>query len=303
MREIVLVFGLTGQLACELLRRSQHMGQGWRLVHLGRDQADLSRPEAAAEAIAHFRPRLVINAAAYTAVDQAESQPELTFMVNRDAPAAMAEACAKLGAPFLHVSTDYVFSGQKRCAHTEEDAIAPTGIYGHSKAAGEAAIRERLESHIILRTAWVFGAHGRNFVKTMLRLGATREELRVVDDQWGGPTPAAALAEALLVISKAILNGNVGAWGCFHFCGGPPTTWRRFAEAIFDEAGPRIPRRPTIVPIVTAEFPTPARRPAYSVLDCTRLRQVWGLSQPDWRVGLREVLDELFSSSAHGRLI
>jgi len=278
----VIVFGRTGQVAAELARRLPDA------TFLGRDRADLSDPASCAEVILAARPEAVINAAAFTAVDLAETDEAAARIVNADAPGRMARAAARLGIPFLHISTDYVFDGRRGRAWREDDPVTPLGAYGRTKLDGERQVAGAGGPHVVLRTAWVFAAHGRNFVRTMLRLGAERPELRVVADQHGGPTPAADIAGALVTILGAFRDGR-GTSGVFHYAGAPATTWADFAEAILAGAGlsARVTR------IGTADFPTPARRPANSVLDCGRIARTYGIAQPDWRDGLRKVLAEL----------
>ena len=239
--------------------------------------------------MAEAEAEVVINAAAYTAVDRAEAEPELAHAVNAAAPGAMARAAAARGLPFLHVSTDYVFDGAPGRPWREHDPTGPLGVYGASKLAGERAVAEAGGPHLILRTAWVFSAHGSNFVKTMLRLGAERDTLSVVDDQRGGPTPAGAIADALLAIAAAFGRGE-GVGGVFHFAGAPAVSWAEFARAIFAAKGGKAPE---VRPIPSSAYPTPARRPLNSVLDCSAIAAAYGLAQPDWRAGLAEVIGEL----------
>lgn len=287
----VLIFGRTGQVARELSRAS------WPhetvLVQIGRNECDLDVPERAAETIAKMRPGLIINAAAYTAVDKAEAEPERAARINSAAVAAMASACAKLGAPLIHLSTDYVFDGAKSCAYFEQDPVTPLSVYGRSKADGESAIRKSLEKHVILRTSWVFAAHGSNFVRTMLRLGDERPEIRIVDDQYGAPTAARDIARTIISVVLAIRAGK-GTWGTFHYAGAEPTTWFGFARAIFAVSG-----QPTkLVPITTAEYKTAARRPLNSILDCGRILRDYGICQPSWRESLAGVLAEIRQDAA-----
>ncbi len=282
-----LVFGTTGQVAQELVRRAAE--RGMRIEALSRAEADLANPEACATAIAATRADAVINAAAYTAVDRAESEPELAQRINAEAPGAMARAAAARGLPFLHVSTDYVFDGHPGRPWREEDPPAPLSAYGRSKLAGERAVTAAGGTSAILRTAWVFSAYGSNFVKTMLGLCAERGTLRMVDDQRGGPTPAADIAGALLTIAEAIAAGR-GATGIFHFAGAPSVTWADFAEAIFAARGGPAP---AIERIPSSAFPVPAERPKNSVLDCSRIAEAYGIAQPDWRPRLEEVIGEL----------
>ena len=283
-----LIFGQTGQVAVELARRAA--AHGTAAQTLGRDRADLSDPAACVAAVTGSDADIVINAAAYTAVDQAESDPVTARTVNADTPGAIARACAGRGLPFLHISTDYVFDGSGLQPWTEDAPTGPLGVYGATKLDGERQVQAAGGQHVILRTAWVFSAHGKNFVKTMLRLGRDRTTISVVDDQHGGPTPAAAIADALLAIATAFNRGQ-GQSGIFHFAGTPATTWAGFADAIFDAA--ILPDRPVVKPITSADYPTPAKRPGNSLLDCSRIARVYGIAQPDWRAGLSDVLKEL----------
>lgn len=276
----VLVFGQTGQVARELARRAPDA------VYLGRGQADLADPAACAAAIRAHAPDVVINAAAYTAVDRAETDEAAALQVNGAAPGAMAQACADLGIPFLHVSTDYVFDGSGTAPWKPEDPVAPLGAYGRSKLAGEQAVRAAGGRHVILRTSWVFSAHGANFVKTMLRLGADRPALRVVADQIGGPTPAGGIAGALLTMADALRQGAAG--GTYHYAGAPDTSWACFARETFAQAGLAV----TVEDIPTEAYPTPARRPLNSRLDCATLAD-FGIARPDWQQALAEVVSEL----------
>lgn len=278
----LLVFGRTGQVATELARIAPSA------IFLGRDAADLADPPACAAAIAAHRPDAVINAAAWTAVDKAEAEEAAAHAVNADAPAAMARACLASGIPLVHISTDYVFDGAGSAAFAPDAPTGPLGAYGRTKLAGEDAVRASGATHAVLRTSWAFSAHGANFVKTMLRLSETRDRLTVVADQTGGPTPAAAIAQACLTIA-AQLAADPAKSGTYHFSGRPDTTWAGFAREIFAQAG-----RPTRVEdIPTADFPTPARRPANSRLDCATTETTFGIPRPDWRAGLAEVLKEL----------
>jgi dTDP-4-dehydrorhamnose reductase len=287
----LLVFGTTGQVAAELARAAP--ARGAALTALGRAEADLADPAACAAAVRVADADAVINAAAYTAVDRAEAEVDFVHAVNAAAPGAMAAAAAARGLPFLHVSTDYVFDGTPGRAWREDDPTGPLGAYGRSKLEGEAAVAAAGGPHAILRTAWVFSAHGSNFVKTMLRLAGERDTLRVVDDQVGGPTPARAIAEALLVMAEALAAGR-GTPGVFHFAGTPAVSWAEFARAIFALRAERGGGAgPVVQPIATADYPTPARRPLNSVLDCARIRAAYGIERPDWHEGLAAVLEEI----------
>lgn len=278
----ILVFGRNGQLAKELSRLRAPM------VFLGRTEADLSTAGTAEAAIQNHQPHCVINASAWTAVDAAEDHVDEAMQLNRDAVAEMATATRDLGIPLIHVSTDYVFDGSGVTAHGPEDATAPLGAYGRSKLAGEDAIRNVGGIHAIIRTAWVFSAHGTNFVKTMLRLSETRDQLSIVSDQIGGPTPAADLATACVVAANRLLN-EPGVSGTYHLSGVPEVSWADFARAIFAEAG----RDVAVTDIPSAAFPTPTERPKNSRLDCTSTERVFGVKRPNWRKGLRAVVDEL----------
>ena len=278
----VLVFGQSGQVARALAR---HMPDA---RFLGRSDVDLTEPKAISDAIARHAPRAVINAAAYTAVDRAETEEPLAMAINAVAPGVMAEACAHRGIPLIHLSTDYVFDGSGEEAFSPDHPICPLNAYGRSKAAGEAAIAHSGATFGVLRTSWVFSAHGTNFVKTMLRLSETRNRLTIVDDQRGGPTPAAAIAMACATLERA-LGKTKSLSGIYHFSGQPDTSWAEFARAIFQMSG----RQVEVQGIPSADYPTPARRPLNSRLECRRTHEVFGLQQPDWREALRDVLQEL----------
>lgn len=275
-----LVFGKTGQVATELQLRAQ-------VTALDRSIADLSDPDACAAIILERRPDVVINAAAYTAVDQAEDEESLVQLINGDAPGAMARACADLGIPFIHVSTDYVFEGSGTAPWKVTDPINPLGVYGRTKASGEQAVRDAGGAHAILRTSWVFSAHGANFVKTMLRLSQTRDALSVVNDQIGGPTPAGGIADALLIIAASMTQGHKG--GTYHYAGAPVTSWECFARETFDAAG----RAVDVTGIPTSQYPTPAERPLNSRLDCSLLETEFNITPPDWKADLANIVSEL----------
>jgi len=277
----LLVFGKKGQVATELARQAD-------VVCLGRTDVDLTDPDAPAAAIAAHRPDGVINAAAYTAVDRAEEEEAVAARINATAPAAMARASAEIGIPFVHISTDYVFDGSGAAPWHPDAPTAPASAYGRTKLAGEHGVRAAGGAHAILRTSWVISAHGANFVKTMLRVGPKKGHLRVVDDQWGAPTPAAAIAAACLKIA-ATLARDPSRSGTYHFSGAPDTTWARFARTIFETAGHDV----AVEAIPTAEYPTPAQRPLNSRLDCTSTAVAFGLERPDWSRELAVILDDL----------
>jgi len=279
----VLVFGQSGQVAQELARR---LPAGVSAQFLGRNQADLADPAGCAAVVAAADADVVINAAAWTAVDRAEAEEAAATVVNRAAPGAMARACAARALPFLHLSTDYVFDGAGERPFKVDDPVAPLGAYGRSKLAGERAVLAAGGTALVLRTSWVVSAHGTNFVKTMLRLGRERSSLTVVADQIGGPTPASDIADALYKMAVALRAGAKG--GVQHFSGAPDTSWADFARVIMARAG--LPC--AVVDIASSAYPTPAKRPLNSRLDCTGLAE-FGLQRPDWRVGLDKILQEL----------
>ena len=278
---MILVFGKTGQVAREIARLQP------AALCLGRTEADLTDPQECTSLIRQHAPRAVINAAAYTAVDRAEEEEALAHLVNGAAPGAMASVCTEMGIPMVQISTEYVFDGSGSAPFSPDHALTPLNAYGRSKLAGEDAVRAAGGCHAILRTSWVFSAHGTNFVKTMLRLGAARDSLTVVADQIGGPTPASAIAHACLRIADGLIASPSGS-GTYHFSGAPATSWANFARAIIATAGLNC----RIEDITTAQYPTPARRPLNSRLDCSRLA-VFGLEQPDWRDALPTVIHDI----------
>ena len=290
----LLLLGGNGQVGHELRRSLAPLGElvvTTRDGRLGQAEAaeplDLSDLDAIPRLVGRVRPDVVVNATAYTAVDKAESERGLAFRINAEAPGVLASACASAGIPLLHYSTDYVFDGQGSRPYREDDPTAPLGTYGESKLAGEEAIRASGAAHLILRTAWVYGLHGHNFLRTMLRLGAERDELRVVADQVGSPTPAWLIAD----VTAAILAQGIGAPGVLHLTSTGACSWHAFASEIMRlgvESG-RIGRAPEVVPIGTAEYPTPARRPAYSVLDTRRLSDRYGLALPGWEQTAKQI--------------
>ncbi|MFH2124425.1 MAG: dTDP-4-dehydrorhamnose reductase [Pseudomonadota bacterium] len=288
----ILLTGANGQVGYEVTRLARE--RGCALTALTRRQLDIGDGEAVEQIISQLHPSLVINAAAYTAVDKAEQDVEAAMRANRQGPANLAASCRNHQIPLIHLSTDYVFDGCKAGAYDEDDPVAPTGVYGLSKWEGEEEIRTRLRQHLILRVSWVFGPHGHNFVKTMLRLAAERDELRVVADQRGCPTCATHIAEALLTLAGKIREGiDDTTWGTYHFCGLPETTWHGFAETIIKEAcnfGLLYHVIP-IHPIATSDYPTPARRPQNSVLDCHKIMRTFDMSPPNWQEGLTAMLN------------
>jgi dTDP-4-dehydrorhamnose reductase len=281
-RGTVLVFGRTGQVARELARLQPDA------VFLGRAEADLSLPDTCAAAIANIRPSAVINAAAWTGVDRAESDEAAAAVINGDAPSAMAQACATLNIPIVHLSTDYVFDGSGDAPFAPDQLTEPLCAYGRTKLTGELGVIGAQGIHAVIRTSWVFSAQGANFVKTMVRLGREREHLSVVADQVGGPTSAAGIAEACVAIAARLVD-DPKATGVYHFSGAPNVSWADFARAIMERAGLAC----RVSDILTSDYPTPARRPLNSRLDCASIETTFGLSRPDWRDGLDRVLAEL----------
>jgi len=288
----VVIAGGGGQLGRELARA--RWPARFTLRVLSRAELDVAEPSAVARAVASAE--LVINAAAYTAVDKAESEREAAWRVNCDGPALLARACAERGAPLLHVSTDYVFDGTKSGPYTETDPISPLGVYGASKAEGEAMVRERCAQHIILRTSWAVSAFGHNFVKTMLRLCREHDTLRVVADQIGRPTPTKDLARALVAIASRYTDGTPIGWGTYHFAGRGAASWHALATEVVQLQEPFTGRRPTVDPITTADYPTPARRPPNSVLDTSKLERALKLEPARWQHGVEDIVRELLSA-------
>ena len=278
---MILVFGKTGQVATEL-QSHEHV------IALGRDQADLSNPSSCAEAIRQYKPRAVINAAAYTAVDKAESEENLANTINGDAPGAMASTCADLGIPLVYISTDYVFFGTGSVPWKNVDHPNPKNAYGRSKFKGEQEISASGCVHAILRTSWVVSAHGNNFVKTMRRLSETRDHITVVDDQIGGPTCARDIAQTCISIAEQLIQDPKKS-GTYHYSGQPNISWCQFANAIFEQMDCK-----TIASAIpTTEYPTPALRPLNSRLDCGATQDTFGIARPFWRDGLQEILRDL----------
>jgi dTDP-4-dehydrorhamnose reductase len=263
---------------------------GAQILQVDRSACDVTDPVMIGRTVLEAGPDVVVNVAAYTAVDRAESEPDVAMRTNAEGPAALARSCAEAGAALIHMSTDYVFDGAKKEPYVEDDAVNPLSVYGRTKLAGERAIRALLERHVIVRTSWVFSSHGSNFVRTMLRLGSRRQEIGVVTDQLGAPTAARDIARSVAAIATAI-DGDEGIWGTFHYSSAEPTTWAGFAQAIFGAS--RGCSHVRVVPITSAEFGAPARRPANSVLDCCRIRGAYGIEQPSWRSAMTDTIDEL----------
>ncbi|MFK8184067.1 MAG: dTDP-4-dehydrorhamnose reductase [Phormidesmis sp.] len=295
----VLLIGANGQVGQELLQvLSQSDSTLGPVTAVGRDELDLTDLEAIAQKITALSPSLIINAAAYTAVDQAESEPELAHRINAEATQVMAESAATCGAALIHISTDYVFPGTEGSPRTETDTTGPISVYGKSKLAGEEAIRTALDNHIILRTAWVYGTYGKgNFCKTMLRLAKKRDTLGIVADQIGSPTWAKDIADAIYQLSTRLTKDSTLA-GTYHFTNSGVASWYDFALAIFEEAQALgVPlKTQTVNPLTTADYPTPAQRPPYSVLSCQKISAVLAAPPPYWRDSLRAMLSDYIES-------
>jgi dTDP-4-dehydrorhamnose reductase len=283
----ILIIGQNGQVSRALQSRLAGMGE---LIVLGSGQLDLARADQIRAPIEAIRPDLIINAAAHTAVDQAESEPQLALAINAVAPGVLAEVAAELGSPLIHYSTDYVFDGHKPGPYTEDDVPNPLSVYGRSKLAGEEAIRQAAGPHLILRTSWVYSTEGRNFLLTMQRLLQEKPHLRVVADQIGAPTWAATIADSTARLIERWQAGQRGAWGTYHLAAQGETSWFGFAQAIGENLIEQRKPCAALEPIPSSAYPTPAPRPLNSRLDCTRLFQEWGVSQPDWRSALHQCL-------------
>jgi dTDP-4-dehydrorhamnose reductase len=300
----LLLFGANGQVGHELRRSLAALGELVVTTRSGQcedgmrcEVADFDTPDALPALIARIAPDVVVNAAAYTAVDRAESDRDAAFRANAEAPQRIAEACAARDALLVHYSTDYVFDGSGTRPYREDDATSPLGVYGESKLAGEDAIRASGARHMIFRTAWVYASHGKNFMRTMLRLAAERDELRVVADQIGTPTPAALIAD----VTASALARPFERSGVWHLTAAGETTWHGFAEAIVAAAHARglIARAPRVVPIATSDYPTAAKRPAYSCLDVSRIESDFGIRMPTWDEGLSGVLHSVQRVASH----
>lgn len=292
----IAVIGSKGQVAEALVRRAAQ--QGCDLHARGRPLVDLTDIATLGRFLDDVRPAVVVNAAAYTAVDKAESEPQAAFALNAEAAGRLAAVCSALGIPLIHISTDYVFDGTATAPYCEDHPQSPINVYGASKAAGETAVRMASTDCVILRTSWVYGRSGHNFVRTMLRLGAERDELTVVADQTGAPTFADDIADAVLSIAgRLAADRDPALRGVFHFTAAGATTWHGFAEAVFATTAALDPSRniPRVRPIATADYPTPARRPPYSVLDCGRIEDLYGIGRPDWRDALGRAMPAILA--------
>ncbi|MBY7919497.1 dTDP-4-dehydrorhamnose reductase [Vibrio fluvialis] len=284
----VLITGCNGQVGHSLTERLKNKANILALDYQG---LDITNREAVLNTVANFKPNYIINAAAHTAVDRAEQEVELSYAINRDGSSYLAQAAKECGAVMLHISTDYVFDGMGDKPYQESDATGPQGIYGQSKLAGEQAVAENCPEHLILRTAWVFGEHGNNFVKTMLRLAQTRNGLNIVCDQFGGPTYAGDIADALIAMVQHLEQGKQAKWGVYHFSGMPYASWFDFASAIFQAAQQHdvLAKQPKLAAIPTSAYPTPAKRPANSRLNCSKIEHQFGIKPSDWHAALNNI--------------
>ena len=286
----IMITGAYGQVGFCLTQQAQ--ANGWDVLAIDRDKLDITDPQAVNELVKEYQPNVIINAAAHTAVDKAETEIDASYAINRDGPKYLAEAAASVDAAMLHISTDYVFPGDKEGTYSEADQVAPQGVYGASKLSGEEAVITANSKHVILRTAWVFGEHGNNFVKTMLRLGLQRDQLGIVADQFGGPTYAGDIAAALLVMAEnAVTRPATVNWGIYHFAGEPHVNWHQFAQAIFDKAVEHklLAKAPQLNALTSADYPTPAKRPANSRLDCRKIFNEFGIQPSDWHKALENI--------------
>ncbi|MFB9136409.1 dTDP-4-dehydrorhamnose reductase [Vibrio olivae] len=284
----ILITGSNGQVGYCLTQRLEEKAT---ILSLDYEGLDITDKKAVQKIVADFNPDYIINAAAHTAVDRAEQEAELSYAINQDGPLHLAQAASECGAVILHISTDYVFDGEGQLPYQEIDSTNPQGVYGHSKLAGEIAVAEYCPKHLILRTAWVFGEHGNNFVKTMLRLAQTHDELTIVGDQFGGPTYAGDIADALIAMVEYIEAGNKPAWGVYHFSGMPYASWYDFAKAIFQVAEDSnvLQKQPAVTAIPTSAYPTPAKRPENSRLNCTKIESQFGIKPSDWKRALNNI--------------
>ncbi|MBA3037604.1 MAG: dTDP-4-dehydrorhamnose reductase [Desulfobacterium sp.] len=292
----ILVTGSQGQLGWEILREAKSLG--FETVGFDLPQIDITIKSDVEKVINNTRPDIVINAAGYTNVDRAEEEKEICFAVNCIGPGNIAAVCSSLEIPLIHISTDYVFDGSGNTPYTEKDIISPINAYGKCKAEGDDAVRNILQKHIIIRTSWLYGIHGHNFLKTILQLGEEKEVIEVVSDQFGSPTFATELANAVLTISSQIQNSSCGNWGTYNFCGTGITTWHGFAEKIIEEARKYMDIKTILVkPITSKEYPTKARRPYYSALDCSLMNRHFGIASKPWQESLKTAIKIICSNT------
>lgn len=287
----VLITGCNGQVGHCLVSQLEDKAE---ILALDVEQLDITNKKQVFDTVSRFKPDFIINAAAHTAVDKAETEEALSYRINRDGPQYLAQAAESIDACLLHISTDYVFEGNKNGLYVENDKTNPQGVYGVTKLAGEHAVQEYCTKHIILRTAWVFGEHGNNFIKTMLRLGGERDALSIVGDQFGGPTYAGDIAGALISIAEQVEKGSTD-WGIYHFSGEPHVSWFEFAQEIFKQAANKqlLENTPELTAITTSEFPTAAKRPENSKLDCTKIKSIFGIKPSDWKLALNRIEEYL----------
>lgn len=286
----VLITGCNGQVGSCLTKQLAN-NENTLVLALDREHLDITSQESVNAVVSEFQPTIIINAAAHTAVDKAEEEVELSYAINRDGPKFLAQAAQNLGAAILHISTDYVFEGNKVGEYLESDITNPQGVYGKSKLAGEIAVTEACDKHIILRTAWVFGENGNNFVKTMLRLGENRDTLSIVGDQFGGPTYAGDIASTLIKIANLINQGDVLEYGVYHYSGLPHVSWFEFADAVFNVAVEQgvIARKPSLTSLATEQYPTPAKRPSNSKLSTDKIMTLLAVEPSDWKAALSNI--------------
>lgn len=290
----LFVTGANGQLGWEVARVGSLSGHD--VLAMTRSQLDITKPDDIMKIFSEFKPEIIVNGSAYTKVDQAETEKDRAYEINRDGAGHLAAVCNTLNIPLIHISTDFVFDGGKNAPYTENDPVNPLNIYGMSKWEGEKKVAAVLERHIIIRTSWLYGVHGNNFVKTMLRLAREKTHLRVVSDQTGCPTCAADLADAIVNIADAVSNDPEPAWGLYHYCGFGETTWYEFASTAIDYARKYIPVRvEAIEPISTAEYPVAAVRPSYSVLDCQSIRNTFDVDMKPWIDSLKRTIDSILT--------
>jgi dTDP-4-dehydrorhamnose reductase len=291
----ILLTGSKGQLGREVEKAG--LNAGLDIISMDLPEIDITDSEKLARLFSGLKPSIVINAAAYTAVDLAESQKDICYAANLAGPANLTRLCNENKARLIHISTDYVFDGRGSTPYREDDPVSPVNVYGHSKAEGEKAVLAGHDKHIILRTSWLYGRYGNNFVKTMLRLGQEKKSLQVVNDQYGCPTCAYDLAEAIMVIVQRILKDMSNISGIYHYCGNGITTWYEFAKQIFQIVGELgLSNVPMVTPITTSQFPTAAKRPLYTALDCSEIQKNFGIRLKPWRVSLKQTIHQIIDN-------
>lgn len=298
MKDIILIIGANGQLGWELARQCRNLHLGF--IGLDLPEYDVTDYEKSAAVFREYQPWIVINASAYTAVDKAEEDYGNAYKVNQDGPLNLARCCRDAKIPLIHISTDYVFNGKSEKPYKEDDPVSPLGVYGKSKEAGECEVRQVLPEHIIIRTSWVYGVHGNNFVKIMLRLAHERDSINVVNDQYGCPTSAKDLAEAVLMVSKRIKDLKKD-WGTYHFCGSGVATWYGLADYIIRCARKYQPMKLlSLNPVSTSEYPTLAERPRYTAMDCRKIEQTFHIKRNPWKHGVQGMLAEFLGAENQG---